>query len=125
MYQHEKYDMRAFGQAVKEARESKGWSREKLAEILDLAPRYIMYIEKRGQHLSLQRLYDIATLFSISIDQFFFPDASEGKTTRRLQLDAMLDGMDDTDLAVVNATAKAILEAKGAENGQPDGGRSP
>ena len=55
MYLKQKVDMTAFGQAVKEARESKGWSREKLAEMLDLAPRYIMYIEMRGQHMSLLR----------------------------------------------------------------------
>ena len=88
MYPKEKFDMTAFGQAVKEARENLGLSREKLAEKLDLAPRYIMYIETRGQHPSLQKLYEIATLFNISIDQFFFPNNTESKTTPRRQLDA-------------------------------------
>ena len=112
MYRKEKLDMTAFGQAVKEARERKGWSREKLAEMLDLAPRYIMYIETRGQHLSLQRLYDIATLFSISIDQFFFPNTTNSKTTQRLQLDIMLNSMDEKELSVIAATVKAMQEAK-------------
>jgi len=80
MYPKEKIDMTAFGQAVKEAREGKGWSREKLAEALDLAPRYIMYIETRGQRPSLQKLYEIVTLFNISIDQFFFPDTADSLT---------------------------------------------
>ena len=116
MYQHSKLDMTAFGQAVKEARDSKGWSREKLAEILNLAPRYIMYIETRGQHTSLQKLYEIATLLNISIDQFFFPAASESKTTRRRQLDAMLDGMNDEELTVVTATAEAMRKIR--KNGE-------
>jgi len=34
MYEKHKLDLRAFGQAVKEARETKGLSREQLAEIL-------------------------------------------------------------------------------------------
>ena len=114
MYQSNKVDMRAFGQAVKEARENKGLSREKLAEMLDLSPRYVMYIETRGQHPSLQKLYEIATLFNISIDQFFFPDKTESKTTSRRQLDAMLDGMSDKDLSVIAATVKAMQEAKEA-----------
>ncbi len=115
MYSKEKVDMRAFGKAVKEARESRGWSREQLAETLDLAARYIMYIETRGQHPSLQKLYEIATLFHISIDQFFYPDSSESKPTLRRQLDAMLDGMDDKELQVMAGTARAIQEAKGGK----------
>jgi transcriptional regulator with XRE-family HTH domain len=112
MYQTKKHDMRAFGQAVKEAREQKGLSREKLAEMLDLSPRYLMYIETRGQHPSLQKLYEIATLFSISIDQFFFIDTTKSKTTNRRQLDSLLDGMDEKDLSVITATVRAMQEAK-------------
>jgi ribosome-binding protein aMBF1 (putative translation factor) len=43
-----KYDFKAIGQAVKAARESKGWTREQVAEMIDLAPRYIMSIENKG-----------------------------------------------------------------------------
>ena len=114
MYPKQKVDMTAFGQAVKEARENKGWSREKLAEMLDLAPRYIMYIEKRGQHMSLQKLYEIATLFNISIDHFFFTDKNDSKTTQRRQLEAMLDGMGENDLSVVFATTQAIMKIREA-----------
>ena len=110
--------MKAFGLAVRKARESRGLTREQLAEGLDLAERYIMYVETRGQHLSLQRLYEIATLFNISIDQFFFSDSTTSKTTRRRQLDAMLDSMSDSDLAIVSATAKALVEAR--ESGHSD-----
>ena len=114
MYQRNKVDMTAFGQAVKKARENKGWSREKLAEILDLAPRYVMYIETRGQHTSLQKMYEIASLFNISIDQFFFPATSESKTTLRRQLDVILDGMDDKELTVLTVTAEAMQKVKEA-----------
>lgn len=114
MYQTKKVDMTAFGQAVKEAREKKGLSREKLAEMLDLSPRYVMYIETRGQHPSLQKLYEIATLFNISIGQFFFTDTAGSKTTSRRQLDAMLDNMDEKDLPVITATVKAMQKAKEA-----------
>jgi len=114
MYCNNKVDMTAFGQAVKKARESKGWSREKLAEMLAIAPRYIMYIETRGQHTSLQKMYEIATLFNISVDQFFFPATDEKKTTRRRQLDVILDDMDDRELSVIAATAEAMQKNKEA-----------
>ena len=114
MYLKEKVNMMAFGQAVKEARERKGLSRETAAEMFDLSPRYFMYIETRGQHMSLQKLFEIATFFNISIDQFFFPNKSNAQTTKRRQLDAMLDSMSENDLSVVFATAQATINAKKA-----------
>jgi transcriptional regulator with XRE-family HTH domain len=112
MYQKEKLNMRAFGQAVKHAREKKGLAREKLAEMLELSPRHVQYIETRGQHPSVQKLYEIAALFHISIDQFFFPETSESKPTLRRQLDAMIDGMDEKGLLIMTGTAVAIQETK-------------
>jgi len=112
MYQEEKVDMRSFGQAIMEARENKGWSREKLAEILDISTRHVMYMETRGQRPSVQKLYELAKLFDISIDEHLLSDTTKSKTTRRRQLDAMLDGMDEKELFIVSATAKAVQEAK-------------
>jgi len=59
-------------------------------------------------------LYDLVTLFDISVDQYLFPDTKKGESTRRRQLDAMLDSMDEKDLLVVSGTAKAIHESKEA-----------
>ena len=114
MYQQEECNTRAFGQAVKDARENKGWSREKLAEMLDVSARHIQYIETRGQHPSLQKFYTLAKLFDISIDEYLLPDIAKGKNTHRRQLDAMLDSMDERDLIIASATAKGIEEAKEA-----------
>jgi len=114
MYEKQKLDLRAFGQIVKEIREDKGLSREALAEMLELSARHTQYIETRGQHPSLQKFYEIVTLFNISVDNLFFPDTTESKTTKRRQLDAMLDGMDEKELSVITATVKAMRKAKDA-----------
>ena len=50
----EKFDFKAFGQAIKAARKAKGISRNQLADKLNIAPRYIASIENSGQHPSLQ-----------------------------------------------------------------------
>jgi transcriptional regulator with XRE-family HTH domain len=114
MYQKEKLDLRTFGRTVQEAREGKGLKREKLAEMLDLSPRHTQYIETRGQHPSLQKFYEIVTLFDISVDNIFFPDTTKSKTTQRRQLDTLLDGMDEKDLSVITATADAMIKVKEA-----------
>jgi len=107
-----KYDFRAIGQTIKAAREGKGWTREYVAELMDLAPRYIMSIENTGQHPSLQVFYELVTLFDISVDQYLFPDKPVQHSTRRRQLETMLDSMGEIDLIVMTATAKGLQEAK-------------
>jgi len=41
-----KYDFKALGQAIKDARNSKEMSRNQLADIMNIAPRYIVSISK-------------------------------------------------------------------------------
>jgi transcriptional regulator with XRE-family HTH domain len=106
------FDFRAFGQAIKKARNDRELTREQLGGMLGISPRYLVDIENEGQHPSLQVLYELITLFDISADQFFFPDIAKSKTTRRRQLDPRHDGMDAKDLSVMSATAKGLTEIK-------------
>ena len=69
-------------------------------------------IENSGQHPSLQILYELVTLLDVSVDQFFFPEQEQEKSTRRRQLDTMLDSMSEKDLKIMFATAKGIEEAE-------------
>ncbi|MEA5058986.1 MAG: helix-turn-helix transcriptional regulator [Candidatus Pelethousia sp.] len=115
MYNKGKYDFKAIGQAIKEARESRGWTRERLAQEVNLAPRYIMSLENKGQHPSFQVFYELVTLFDISVDQFFFPNNEAEKDTQRRQLDSLLDTMDSKGLRIMTATAKGIREADAEE----------
>lgn len=108
----EKFDFKAFGQAIKAARKAKGLSRNQLADKLNIAPRYIASIENSGQHPSLQILYELVTLLDVSVDQFFFPEKTAEKTTQRRQLDSLLDSMSDKGMRIVTATAKEIAEVE-------------
>jgi len=111
----EKYDFKALGLAIKEARNTKGMSRNQLADMMNIAPRYIASIENSGQHPSLQIFYELVTLLDVSVDQFFFPDKVANKSSQRKQLDSLLDEMDGKDLVIMTATAKGIKEAKSEE----------
>lgn len=110
------FDFKAFGQAIKMARNEKSWAREQLGAMIGITPRYLVDIENNGQHPSLQVLYTLATLFDISVDQFFFPDKGVKKDTQRRQLDSLLDDMSSGDLTIMTATAKGIHEARGRGN---------
>ena len=111
-HEAEKYNFKAFGQAIKEARKVKGLSRNQLADQMGIAPRYIASIENSGQHPSLQIFYELVTLLDVSVDQFFFPGKSVDKSTQRRQLDTLLDGISDKGLRIVTATAKEVAEVE-------------
>jgi hypothetical protein len=49
--------------------------------------------------------------YNISVDQFLLETPPE-KNTQRRQLDALLDGMSDTGIRIVSATAREIAEVE-------------
>lgn len=107
MYQDErKLDFKPLGIAIKKAREAKGWTQEYLAQLVDLTPRSIMYIENRGQHPRLNKFYLITTLLDISVDQFFFPCNEDGDNNRRKQVDVLLNDMEEKELIVMELRLK-------------------
>jgi transcriptional regulator with XRE-family HTH domain len=108
----ELYDFRVFGKAIKEARVKQEMTREEAAAKIPIDPRYLTNIENKGQHPSLQVFYKLVTLFNLSVDQFFYPHAEPDKSTRRRQLDCVLDGLSDNDLIIMEATASGITQAK-------------
>ena len=112
----DKYDFRAFGLAIKEARMKQGLTREQVGTMIEIDPRYLTNIENKGQHPSLQVFYDLVTRYHISVDQFFFPNSNAEKSTGRRQLDALLDGMSDKGIRIVTATAREITEVEKAED---------
>ena len=73
---------------------------------------YHSNIENKGQQPSLQIFYELVTHYSISVDQFFFPNKDAEKNTQRRQLDTLLDGMSNDGLEIVTATAQKVVEVE-------------
>ena len=105
------------GQAIKKARKDRGWTREQVAKMLHLVPRYIQALENEGQHPSLKVLYRLVTLYDISIDEYLLPDTNAKKSTRRRQIDKTLDALSEAELIVVEATVKSIYKLKNRPKG--------
>ena len=104
------YDFNAFGQAIKAARMAKG--RKNVSDDMNISPRYLANIENKGQQPSLQIFYELVTRYHISVDQFFFPNETADKTTRRRQLDTLLDDLSEGGLHIVTETAKAVIDTE-------------
>lgn len=108
----DKYDFRAFGLAIKEARTKQGLTREQVGASIEIDPRYLTNIENKGQHPSIQVLYDLVSLLNVSVDEFFLPAENLSKSTRRRQIEKHMDSFTDKELLLMEALAKGIKEAK-------------
>lgn len=111
----DKYDFRAFGLAIKEARKKQGLTREQVGAMIEIAPRYLTNIENKGQHPSLQVLYDLVFLLNVSVDEFFLSSDSLVKSSRRRQLESKIDNFTDADLVIMESVADGIMKYKRME----------
>ena len=105
-------DFAPIGQAFKLAREAKGLTREDVSEIVDYVPRHIQAIENEGQVPSVELLVQLATMLDVSLDEQIFKDKRPAKSSIRRRVDTLLDGLEDKDLIIIEATAKGIHIAK-------------
>ena len=108
----DKYDFRAFGLAIKEARKKQGLTREQVGAMIEIDPRYLTNIENKGQHPSLQVLYDLVSLLNVSVDEFFLSSDSLAKSSRRRQLESKIDNFTDADLVIMESVADGIVKYK-------------
>ena len=112
----DKYDFRAFGLAIKEARKKQGLTREQVGAMIEIDPRYLTNIENKGQHPSLQVLYDFVSLLNVSVDEFFLSSDSLAKSSRRRQLESKIDNFTDADLVIMESVADGIVKYKEMED---------
>lgn len=107
-----KFDFKPLGLAIKEARLNKGLTREQVGNMIKIAPRYLTNIENKGQQPSFHVLYDLVTLLNISLDGFILGESHNNKSSKRLQVEAQLDCLNEDELEVVKKVIKAIYEDK-------------
>ena len=112
----DKYDFRAFGLAIKEARKKQGLTREQVGAMIEIDPRYLTNIENKGQHPSLRVLYDLVSLLNVSVDEFFLSSDSLAKSSRRRQLESKIDNFTDADLVIMESVADGIVKYKEMED---------
>ena len=111
----DKYDFRALGFAIKEARKKRGLTREQVGAMIEIDPRYLTNIEYKGQHPSLQVLYDLVSLLNVSVDEFFLPTDNMIKSSRRRQLEEKINQLTDTDLVIMESVIDGIMKYKRME----------
>ena len=80
--------------------------------MIEIDPRYLTNIENKGQHPSLQVLYDLVSLLNVSVDEFFLSSDSLAKSSRRRQLESKIDNFTDADLVIMEALQMVLSNTR-------------
>ena len=106
----EKIDFRPYGAAIKKARTGRKESRNKVGNEMFLSPRYLANIENKGQHPSVQIFLELMARYPVSVDHILLGEPVDGKTPTRRQLDALAADLNDSEIGIIIATARALLD---------------
>ena len=109
-----RFDFHDIGLAIKRAREASGMTQEQLADIIGRDTRTVMYHENDGQHPSLDIFYQLATMFDLSVDEYFYPDMSADEAAKK-RINILLNSLSENELRLVEGIINAIIENRGTE----------
>jgi transcriptional regulator with XRE-family HTH domain len=99
------------GSILKTARKAKGLTREQLAEIINITPRYLMSIENENKKPSYEVLFRLVRELGISADTIFYPENQHGNTKVE-QLVRLLYLCEDRELKIATTAIQALIDNK-------------
>lgn len=101
----------SLGSILKAARKAKGLTREQLAEIMIITPRYLMSIENENKKPSYDVLFRLVRELGISADTIFYPE-NQYADTKVEQLIRLLYLCNERELKIATATIQALVDNK-------------
>ena len=106
------FDFSVLGKAIKKERNKAGLTRDRLAEIVNISPRYLIAIENDGQVPSFHVLYSLVRIFNMSIDQYILDFQAPSSSPTRHNIEVLLNQLDEQDLIIVESTIEGIIKSK-------------
>ena len=99
------------GSILKDAMHSKGLTREQLAEIINITPRYLMSIENENKKPSYDVLFRLVRQLNISADTFFYPENQYTNAEVEFLI-RLLYRCDERDLKIAVSIIQSLIENK-------------
>ena len=104
------------GERIRKYRKAKGYSQEKLAEMVEISVTHMSHIETGNTKLSLPVLYDLAKALEVQTDDLL-SDQPSGKAVAIRELDELLCACSDMQLRIILDVAKATKISLDKHNG--------
>jgi transcriptional regulator with XRE-family HTH domain len=104
------FDYKIIGKRIKQAREDKGLTQEKLAESLDVSNAYISKIERGKTPINLERLSAICGVLEESAEYLLNGANSSSRDYLRNEIMEMLEGCSAEKIKLIAAIIKPLVE---------------
>ena len=95
------------GQRIKERRKFMKYTREKLAELVDISPQFLANIESGKKGMSFSTLKKLCETLGMSCDYVILGKTSGGKHE---QIDELLDNIDDRYMPIIENMLINVLQ---------------
>lgn len=94
---------RDLGNAIRAARMKKGYTQERLAELLGITPSHLKQMEGGRRKPSIPLLFEIMKRLDFSVDAVVFPGRAEDKVLR-------MDGLTEKETEALSRLVDAMRE---------------
>ena len=99
---------RDLGRRVRAAREKKGITQERLAELADVGTAHISHIETARTKVSLPTLVKIANVLDVSMDELLCGSLKAGDTIYFMETALLLDDCSTEELRIIHDVLVAL-----------------
>jgi transcriptional regulator with XRE-family HTH domain len=82
--------MSTVGERIREVREARGWTQEKLAEAAKISKSFLSEVETKGKNISLELLLRVATALDASVEYLATGRGDEAKSRKPIVIPAEL-----------------------------------
>jgi transcriptional regulator with XRE-family HTH domain len=113
------FDYGVIGKRIKQAREDKGLTQEKLAESLDVSNAYISKIERGKTDVGLKRLSEISAVLEESVGYLLNGTNSSSGDYLRNEITDMLQGCSPETIKLIASIIKPLVEYDKKNSKQP------
>jgi transcriptional regulator with XRE-family HTH domain len=100
------------GKRIKQARENRKLTQEKLAEIIGVSTVYVSHLEIGSKLPSLETLVKISNSLDISVDYLLSNDVNTAKEYLESDLAKLVKDCSSNDMNLIITIVKAIVENK-------------
>ena len=104
------FDYGVIGKRIKQAREDKGLTQEKLAESLDVSNAYISKVERGKTSIGLERLSEISEILEEKMVYLLNGTDSSSKDYLRNEITDMIEGCSPETIKLIASIIKPIVE---------------
>ncbi len=105
-------DRKLLGKRIKSLRKSKGYTQERLAEIIDINAKYLAGIERGEANPTLSLLERLSVGLEVPLSELFQYRPEEGQQPAQLRrkLDGLVNEASDEELPRLTRVFEALLE---------------